>query len=322
MNRFSKYCAAFAGLMLLGSPAAQADYPERPVTLMVPFGAGGSTDLPVRVLATAMEKILGQAVVVENLPGGGGAVGLGKLYNTKPDGYYIGVGTGSNMTIAPHAVDVAYDTTKFSYIGKFFAYPFVLVANPSLPVKDVNELLAYGKANPGALIMSTSGGFGIHDIGMSLMSEHVGGIDYRTLPNSGSAATITRMLAGDANVTFVSPALSLEHIKAGKLTALAIMSDVSTPQLDELNIRHIQDDLGFSTKNNAVLIAPPGLPDAIRQKLEDAMEAALSDPAVKAQIAGLGFPVNFLNGADTAKETAEVFDLYGKVTKQVLAARK
>lgn len=308
---------ATAALAFAATGAAQADYPDRPITLMVPYGAGGSTDIPTRVLATAMEKILGQPIVIENVTGGGGAVGLGKLYNAKPDGYYIGIGTGSNTTIAPHAVDVAYDPLKFSYIGNFFSFPFVLVVNPALPVNNVKELLEYGVANPNALIMSTSGGFGIHDVGIALLAE-AGGFEYRTLPNQSSAETMTRMLSGDANITFVSPAVSIEHIKAGSLRAIALMSDASTAEIDALNLEKVRDALDFAAVNTSVLIAPPGTPEEARKVLEDAMREALADPEVGARIIDLGYAVDFMPGAEAAKMTGEIFELYGGIIEKVL----
>lgn len=315
--RAAKAALATAAIGLVAVGAARADYPERPITLMVPYGAGGSTDIPTRVLAGAMEKILGQPIVIENVTGGGGAVGLGKLYNATPDGYYIGIGTGSNTTIAPHAVDVAYDSLKFDYIGNFFSFPFVLVVNPALPVNNVKELLEYGVANPNALIMSTSGGFGIHDVGIALLAE-AGGFEYRTLPNQSSAETMTRMLSGDANVTFVSPAVSLEHIKAGSLRAIALMSDASTPEIDELNLEKVRDALDFAAVNTSVLIAPPGTPADVLKVLEDAMRQALTDPEVATRIADLGYAVDFKPGDETAEMTAEIFELYGGIIEKVL----
>ena len=196
---------AVAATTMLTAVPALAEYPESPITFIVPYGAGGGTDISGRALATELEKILGQPVVVENVEGGGGAVGLTQLFNAAPDGYTIGVGTGSNTTIAPHAVEVGYDPLKFSYIAGYYGWTYAVLVNPSVPANNMKELAAWAKANPGALINSTSGGYGIHDVAMALFSEAAGGIEYRTLPNNSAAQTTQRILAGDANITSVRP---------------------------------------------------------------------------------------------------------------------
>ena len=314
----------FAGLALAATvfsvAPAVAEYPDRPITFIIPYGPGGGTDISGRVLANELERILGQPVVVENVEGGGGAVGLTKLFNAEPDGYTIGVGTGSNTTIAPHAVEVGYDPLKFSYISGYFGWTYMVLVNPSVPATNMEELVTWAKANPGALISSTSGGYGIHDVAAALFSEAAGGIEYRTLPNNSAAETTARILAGDANLTFGSPATNLEHVKAGSMRALAIISDVSVPALDELGIEKTADVLDFSLINRTVVLAPPGLPEEIRAKLEDAVREATETKVVQDQLVALSFTPNFKPGADSLAETTEIFTTYGEIIKRLMAA--
>lgn len=305
---------------MVGTASAQ-DYPDRPITLIVPYGAGGGTDLTGRVLAAALEAELGKPVVVENRAGGGGAVGLGQLYNARPDGYTIGIGTGSNTTIAPNAVEVAYDPAEFSYIGNYFSIPFMVIVNPDLPVNNLAELESYGKANPGGLIMSTSGGFGIHDVGMAMLAESAGQLDYRTLPNESAAQTTTRMISGDANITFSSPATNMEHVKAGTLRAIAIISDVSVPEMDALGLERVDEKYGFALVNRTVLLAPPGLPADIQARLEAAMAKVMEDPALVKRVADLGYVAQFKDGATTRAETVETLASYGEIIKQLQATQ-
>lgn len=309
---------ALAAAMFAGVPAMAQDYPNKPITFIIPYGPGGGTDISGRALAAELERILGQPVVVENVEGGGGAVGLTQLFNTAPDGYTIGVGTGSNTTIAPHAVEVGYDPLAFSYIAGYFGWTYMVLVNPSVPATNMQELVDWAKANPGALISSTSGGYGIHDVAAALFSEAAGGIEYRTLPNNSAAETTQRILAGDANLTFGSPATNLEHVKAGNMRALAIISDVSVPALDELGIEMTEDVLDFSLINRTVVLAPPGLPQDIRARLEAAVAQAMESEAIQQQLVDLSFTPNFKTGPDALAETTEIFNIYGEIITRLM----
>ena len=314
-----KAVALIACVAATSSPAVAQTYPDRAITMVVPYGAGGGTDLTARVLAAALATELKQPVVVENRAGGGGAVGLGQLFNAKPDGYTIGIGTGSNTTIAPNAIKVAYDPAKFTYIGNYFSIPFMVIVNPKLPVNNLDELAAYGKANPGGLVLSTSGGFGIHDVGMAMLADRAGNIEYRTLPNESAAETTTRMLSGDANITFSSPATNMEHVKAGTLRAVGVISDVSVPEVDALGLQTVQEKFGFALVNRTVLIAPPGMAEETRAKLQSAMEKVMSDPSLIKRVADMGYVAQFKDGATTKSETLTTLSDYGTIIKAILA---
>lgn len=297
---------------------AQEQYPNRPITFIVPYGAGGSADIGARTLVKEMEKALGTPIVVQNVGGGGGAVGLTQLFNAEPDGYTIGLGTGSNTTIAPHAVEVGYSPLEFTYVAGFFGYTYAVFLNPSVPVDSVKELTEWAKDNPGKLINGTTGGYSIQDVAMALLSESAGGIEYRTLPSDSAADSTLRLLAGDANVAFGSPATYLEHVKAGTLKALGVVSDLSVPALDELGLEKTADALGFSLINRAVILAPPGLPDDIRTKLESAVKAATETSAVQEQQVKLSNPLLFKPGPEAQAETADIYDVYGKIIKRLI----
>ena len=306
--------AVAAGL----APVWAQQYPDRPITFIVPYGAGGGTDISGRALATALEEILGQPVVVENVEGGGGAVGLTRLYNAEPDGYTIGVGTGSNTTIAPHAVEVGYDPLEFTYIASYYGWPYMALVHPSVPAANLEELAEWAQANPGSLINSTSGGYGIHDVAMALFAEAAGGIDYRTLPNNSAAETTARILAGDANLTFGSPATNMEHVEAGSMKALGIVSDVTVPQVEELGLQMSSDALGFALINRTVVLAPPELPDDIRQTLEAAVEEAVQSEQVISQLEDLGLRMMYKPGEEAKAETAETFATYGEIISRLM----
>jgi tripartite-type tricarboxylate transporter receptor subunit TctC len=324
MNRFklSRSLAVAAIAFMIGASSALAEYPEKPITMVVPYGAGGGTDLAARVLADEMQKILGQPVVVRNDAGGGGAVALAGVYNSNPHGYTIAVGTGSNTSIIPFSTQVAYDPLKFTYIASYFGWPYVVVVNPSVPAKTLQEVVAWAKANPRKLVAVTTGGFNIHEIGIGLLSEKSGGFEYRTLPTNSAAEGTTRMLAGDANYASGSPVTYLEHIKAGTLRPLAIVSDVSNPDLDALKVPNMKDLYGFQLVNTTVVIAPPGLPEDIRAKLEGAVKQAVENPDVVKRVNDLGFPIQFAPGPQALAVTKSLQELYKPVVEQLLKEKQ
>jgi tripartite-type tricarboxylate transporter receptor subunit TctC len=302
-----------------GTTAAHAEFPEKPITLVVPYGPGGGTDLSARILAPAMEKILGQPVVVENKAGGGGAVALGQLFAAEPDGYTIAVGTGSNMTIIPHTTEVGYEVEDFTYIANYFGWPYIIVVHPSVPADDLKELVTWAKENPNAMVSATTGGFNIHMVAMGLLSERAGGIEMRSLPSNSAAESTARVLAGDANVVVGSPVTYIEHIRSGDLKALAIVSDVIGPELEDMDLEKSVDALGFELTNTTVVIGPPGMPEDVRMKLQSAVEQALQDPEIVKQVNALGFPVQYGPGPEAKKTTMATYETYGRIIEDLLA---
>lgn len=305
----------------LGAGPALAEFPEKPIQLVVPYGPGGGTDLSARILAPAMEKVLGQPVVVVNKAGGGGAVALGQLFAAKPDGYTIALGTGSNLTIIPHTTDVAYRTDEFTYVAKYFGWPYIIVVNPEVPANNLQELVGWAKANPGAMVSATTGGFNLHVVAMGIFADRAGGIEMRELPSNSAAESAARVLAGDANVVVGSPATYMEHIKAGKLKALAIVPDVVGPGLEGLGLQKTVDALGFELTNATVVIGPPGMPQDIRARLQSAVEQALQEPEVVRRVNSLGFPVQYESGPEAKKKTISTYTLYGDYIRQLLRNR-
>lgn len=301
----------------LVSPA-RAEYPDKPITMVVPYGAGGGTDLAARILAAEMQKILGQPVVVKNDAGGGGAVALGALYSGKPDGYTIAMGTASNTSIIPFATQVAYDPLKFTYIASYFGWPYVVVIHPSIPANNLKEVVEWAKANPRKLVAVTTGGFNLHEVGIGLLSERSNGFEYRTLPTNSAAEGTARVLAGDANFASGSPVTYAKHIQAGTVKPIAIISDVTNPELQALKVPNMRDVYGFELVNTTVVIAPPGMPEDIRAKLEGAVKKAVENPEVVAALAKLDFPVQFSTGPEALRVTQKLHSIYGPAVKKLL----
>lgn len=286
------------------------DYPKRPITMIVGYAAGGATDLAARIVSAHMEKTLGQAITVENKPGANGALGMTAINQAAKDGYTIGMTSGSIMTIVPHTQELAFDPLEFSYIGSPLEQLYVQLVGADQPWKTVQEMVDWAKANPGKLIHSTSGAFGINDIGMAQFAKGAGGFQYQTLPTGGGSEQLLKVLSGDAHTAQVSAAPSMVHIESGAARPLMILSP-SWPELEKQGIPKSQDLYGFTVRNLTAMVGPPGLPEEIRQKLEDALKAAMSDKAVIEQMDKLGERTQFKTGKEIHDEVVKVSAEHG-----------
>ncbi|GAB1385048.1 tripartite tricarboxylate transporter substrate binding protein [Melaminivora sp.] len=264
-----------------GSPAwAQAGYPNKPVRLIVPFPPGGPTDIMGRTAAKAMGDKLGQQFVVENKAGAGGNIGTDAVAKAAPDGYTIGLTAISSLAIAPHLYrnvpfNVAKDFAPISLVG---TTPCMLVVHPSAPFTDLKGLVAYAKAQPGQLQYATSG------IGTSnhLAAEYfqsVAGIELTNVPYKGSSQIVPDLLSGTVLMSMESSlATTLQHIRSGKLRALAVTSAQRAPALPEVPTVAESGYPGFVVETWFGLVAPAGTPAAIVDRLQAAWAAGSQTP--------------------------------------------
>jgi tripartite-type tricarboxylate transporter receptor subunit TctC len=277
-------------LLAAWSPApatAQADYPTGPVTLVVPFPAGGSTDLVARLVAAGMSKNLGQQVVVENRGGAGGNIGAAAVTRAEPDGYTILMGT-----VATHALNPAlykkmpYDAVEdFAPISLLALIPNVLVVNPDFPARSVPELVDLLKAHPGEYSYASSGnGTPLHLSGELFKS--MAGVDMVHVPYKGAGPALVDVIAGHVPIMFDNLPPSLEQIRAGKLRGLAVTTKERAPAIPELPT--IAETLpGYETYSWNALFAPAGTPGPIIQRLNEAARAAVNDPEIAAKLKDL-----------------------------------
>jgi len=254
-----------------------SDYPNRPITLIINYGPGGGTDLTTRTLAQKMEQILGQPIVIQNVEGGGGTVGLSQLKNAAPDGYTIGTGTGSNLTIAPYTVNnLPYNPWEdFTWIGGHGEFLYGLWAHKNTGIETVEQLIQYALDNPGKLIYAGSGEINellVEQIPLAMGIE----VKWNYLPQNSAAETVLAMLRGEAQFSTSSIGPIRPHIEEFNLLASladARIPDVpDVPSIVELGI--VKEPLS----NTLGILAPKGVPEPIRQKLENAMREAMEDP--------------------------------------------
>lgn len=246
---------------------AQA-FPSRPVTMIVPFPAGGTTDIVARLTAQKLSETWGQPVIVDNRAGAGGNIGSAMVAKAVPDGYTLLMGTvGTHAINASLYAKMPYDVVKdFAPITNVAAVPNMLVVTPDLPVKTVRELIDYGKKNPGKLNMASSGnGTSIHLSGE--LFKVMTGVAMEHIPYKGSAPALTDLMGGQVQVMFDNMPSALPHVKAGKLRAIAVTAATRSPAMPDLPTIAEAGVPGFEAASWFGLLAPAGTPKEIVAKI-------------------------------------------------------
>jgi tripartite-type tricarboxylate transporter receptor subunit TctC len=287
-RKFLQLAGAAAVAPVLSRVATAQTYPSRPITMIVPFPAGGGTDVVARLLAERMKESLGQPIIVENVSGANGSIGVGRLARAKPDGYTIDLGHQS-----PHALNAAlyslpYDVlTDFEPISPVVTIPFVLFARKTMPANDLNELIAWLRANPdkaSAGIITT----GVHLITAILQKEI--GTQFTFVPYRGAAPAMQDLVAGQIDMYFDS-LVPLPLVRAGSIKAYAATGDTrlaaapDIPTLAEMGLPAVSHSSWLR------FFAPRGTPKDIIGKLNAAAVGALADPAARSRIADLGMDI-------------------------------
>lgn len=268
-----------AGLLLAG--AAQAQFPERAVTLVVPFAAGGSTDVVARVIAQKMSENLGQQVVVQNVAGAGGSLGASNVARAEPDGYTILMGTVATHALNPLILkNKPYDAeTDFAPVSLLVLVPNVLVVNPELPAKSVEELLALLKAEPDKWSYASSGnGTPLHLSGELFKS--MAGVKMEHIPYKGSGPALNDLLGNQVSIMFDNLPSSSAHITAGTLKALAVTTADRAPSFPDVPTMAEAGLPGYETYTWNALFAPKGTPQDVVARLNAAAVKAMGDATV------------------------------------------
>lgn len=282
--------AAAACALSLAPLAAHAQaFPTKPITIVVPFSAGGTTDILARVVGQYMSKDLGQPVIVDNRAGAGGNIGALNVARAPADGYTLLMGT-----VGTHAINqslykkMAFDPIKdFAPLSRVALVPNLLVANPAQPFKNVKELIAYAKANPGKVTFGSSGsGSSIHLSGE--MFQQMAGVEMQHIPYKGSAPAVTDLLGGQIAVMFDNMPSAIGHVRAGKLRALAVTTPKRSPALPDVPTIAEAGVPGYSATSWFGLLAPANTPAPVLAKLNASILKALADPDVKKKMAEQG----------------------------------
>jgi tripartite-type tricarboxylate transporter receptor subunit TctC len=279
--------ALAVSLAAIETASAQA-YPSRPVTMVVPYPAGGPSDTLGRILAESMRAFLGQPVVIENVSGAGGAIGVGRVARAAPDGYTLSLGHVQTHVINAATQTLPYDVVKdFEPVSLIADTPQWIVARGAFPANNLQELIAWMKANPGKATAGAVGVGGPTDIAAILFQKQTG-TNFQLVPYRGGAPLVQDLVAGQIDLTFGQAANYLEHVRGGRLKAYAVLAEKrwwaapDVPTMDEAGVP------GFYSSFWHGLWVPKGTPKDITAKLHGAVIEALADPALAKRFGDIG----------------------------------
>jgi tripartite-type tricarboxylate transporter receptor subunit TctC len=314
--------AAALAMAVAGPALAQAPYPAKPVTMVVPFPPGGLADIVARPVAEAMSRDLGQAVVIENKTGAGGGIGMAHASKAAPDGYTVLLSL-SSFTVLPEADAILgrapmYTLASLRPVARFTADPTVLAVRAEAPWKTVKDFVEDAKKRPGAINYGSSGNYGTMHVPMEILAQNAG-IKLTHVPFQGAGPAVIALLGGQIDAVASGPATVLQHIKAGKLR---VLGHWGTARLETLPDVPSLKDAGYNAEYAqwSGLFVPAATPEPIVQRLRAAARAAANDPKVREVILGAGSPVLYQDLPDferyvqsDARRMAEVVRKIGKV---------
>jgi tripartite-type tricarboxylate transporter receptor subunit TctC len=301
--------ALSGSLTCLSAVAQGADYPSKPIKIVVTFPPGGSSDAIIRILSTRLNDKLGQALVIDNRPGAGGNIGLSVVAKAAPDGYVLGVGAAGGLTANSSLYpQMPFDVAKdFQPITMLAAIPFVLVGHPYVPADNMQQLIAYAKSQPGKVSIGHGGNGTAMHLSTALFTQ-MSDLKMIEVPYRGSGPAAMDTLSGQIQLSITDLAAALPHIKAGKLKAFAVTSPKRLNNLPEVPTLSESGLTGYDSTGWFGLVAPAGTPAAIIQRLNTEFTAALNDEAIKTQMRQ--------SGMEPVATTMEGLDAYIKSETQ------
>jgi tripartite-type tricarboxylate transporter receptor subunit TctC len=277
----------FLACALFNAQVAAQEYPNKPIRIIVPLAAGGGTDLLARVIATKLRDKFGQPVTVENRSGAAGNIGADAVFKAPPDGYTL-LFTQPAPLVVNKALygKLSYEPEQFVPIALVSLQDIMLAVNPNVPASNLQELIAYAKANPGKLNFGSSGAGSAPHLAAELFNA-MAGVKMVHVPYKGSAESMTATLGGQVDLTFFAFSSALRNAQAGKLRAIAVGGTKRNPQLP--NVPSIAELLpGYSSTSWTALVAPPGTPAPVAQKLAQAMSEIVKLPDVQGRLIEAG----------------------------------
>lgn len=303
------------GLALAFSgPSPAQKFPSKEVQIIIPYAPGGATDLVFRALASSSQKYLGQAIVVVNRAGGGGAVGFTEAAKAKPDGYTL-ASVITPVTILPHQVKTAFNYESFEPIINVVQDPAMLQVRADSPWKTLPEFLDYARANPGMITVGNSGaGGGVHLIALAF--EKTAGVRFNHIPFAGGGPSVTALLGGHVHAVSVSPPEGIPHVKAGKLRIIALFSEKRMPDFpDVATVR--EQGIDFTMGQWRGLAAPRGTPPEVVKILHDAFRKGMDDPVFVKNAADMSVALAYLGPAEFGKLMADDHQRYAKLVAEI-----
>jgi tripartite-type tricarboxylate transporter receptor subunit TctC len=291
--RVCGFAVALALAAVFAGAAAAQSYPARPVRLIIPFSPGGAADVPGRILGDRLTKVLGQQVVIENRPGAGSTIGAEAAAKSPPDGYTLFMISNTHFVSAGLYKKLNYDSLNdFTPITQITAAPNILVIHPSLPAKNVKELIALAKSRPGQINYASSGNGSTQHLTGALFCK-MAGIDMTHIPYRGSGPVTADLIGGQVQVGFPGIAGMLPHIKAGKLRALGISSAKRSPELPDVPTIAEAGVKGYEMVAWFGIAAPKGLPREIQTRVHGDLLKVLKTPDMQKSMRDVGQEVAY-----------------------------
>jgi tripartite-type tricarboxylate transporter receptor subunit TctC len=279
-----KVLFAALGVAMMMSGAHAQNYPSRPITLVVPLGPGGSTDVIARIMAESMRNILGATIVVENTTGAGGTIGVGRVARAAPDGYTIGIGQWGTNVASGAIYPLTFDLVKdFEPVGLISTQPFLIVARKTMPAGNLKELIAWLKANQDKASQGNSGVGTPSHVG-GLMFQNAVGAKYTMVPYRGAGQSMQDLVAGQLDVMLDTPAVSMPHIQGGNIKAYAVTAKSRIPVAPDIPTTDEAGLPGFYFSFWHAFWVPKGTPKEIVTTLNNALTKALADPTTRERL--------------------------------------
>ncbi|WP_455555346.1 Bug family tripartite tricarboxylate transporter substrate binding protein [Comamonas sp.] len=301
----------------MGTALAQDDYPSKPITMIVPFSAGGTTDILARIVGQALTVEMGQSVIIENKPGAGGNIGAQQAARAKADGYTVFMGT-----VGTHAINqslykkLPYDPIKdFAPLSRVATVPNLLVAHPSRPYKTVQEMIAYAKAHPGDVTYGSPGSGASPHVSGALF-QSMTGAELTHIPYKGSAPAVSDLLGNQIAVMFDNMPSAIQHVRSGKLRPIAVTTAKRSPELPDVPTIAEAGVPGYEATSWFGLWAPANTPAPVLDKLYASLAKVLKDPAVVKKIADQGGDVVIDTPAEFEAFIKAEAAKWGKVVKE------
>ena len=312
--------AALAGAPLVASRAFAQTYPARPIRFVVPYAAGGTTDLVARLVGERMKETMGQPFIVENRPGAGGNVGMAEVAKSDPDGYTIGFGAISTNALNPHIYKtMSFDPRRdFTAVGLLGISTIVLEAGPALPVKSVAEFVAHANANAGLRYGTAGNGTSMHLA--AILFAKMAAIDLVHVPYQGSAAGINDMLGGHLPAMFDNLPASIAQIRDGKLKALAVAGAARSPALPDIPTIAESGFPGYAVEPWFGVYGPAKMPAPIVAALNTALVEALARPDIRQKLAAAGFHAKGSTAAELEELTQREYEKFGTIAREARIA--